>query len=83
MGRVPDQSYRLVAAFSQQTLQQQRDLPVPARDHYPHAASLLTRSLAETTTPPAGRAAIVNVLMVHPRPGRAEQPEDAIVAAGE
>ena len=42
VGRIPDQRDGLVAALSQQALQQQRDLPVPARDHYPHAATLLT-----------------------------------------
>jgi hypothetical protein len=42
MGRVPDQPDGLVPVLSQEALQQQRDLPVPARDHYPHAATLLT-----------------------------------------
>jgi hypothetical protein len=41
MGRIPDQPDRLVAALSQETFQQERNLPVPARDHYPHPASLL------------------------------------------
>ena len=40
--RVPDQPYGLVAALGQEALQQQRDLPVPARDHYTRAVGLLT-----------------------------------------
>ena len=40
VGRVPDQPDGLVAALGEQALQQERDLPVPARDHYTHAASL-------------------------------------------
>src|SRR5580700_6111219 len=42
MGRVPDQPYGLVAALGEEALQQECDLAVPARDHYAHAASLLT-----------------------------------------
>jgi hypothetical protein len=42
MSRVPDQPDGLVPALSQQPLQQQRDLPVPARYHHPHAATLLS-----------------------------------------
>jgi hypothetical protein len=34
--RVPDQPHGLITAPGQQALQQQRNLPVPARDHYPH-----------------------------------------------
>jgi len=40
--RVPDQPCGLVAALGQEALQQERDLPVPARDHDARAASLLT-----------------------------------------
>src|SRR5262245_15132782 len=47
--RVPDQPDGLVAALRQEALQQQRDLPVPARDHYPHAATLLTWRPARRT----------------------------------
>ena len=36
-----DQPYGRVAALGQQALEQERDLPVPARDHYAHAVSLL------------------------------------------
>jgi hypothetical protein len=42
VGRVPDQPCGLVTALSQEALQQERDLPVPARDHDARAASLLT-----------------------------------------
>ena len=54
MGRVPDQSYGLVTALGEEALQQQRDLPVPARDHYAHAASLVTGIIGVSATPPAG-----------------------------
>ena len=43
LGRVPDQPDSLVTTPGQQTLQRKRDLPVPARDHYAHPASLLTQ----------------------------------------
>jgi hypothetical protein len=52
VGRVPDQPDGLIAAFGQEALQQQRDLPVPARNHYPHATTLLTGSPAQATTSP-------------------------------
>jgi len=42
LGGVADQPYGLVAALGEEALQQERDLPVPARDHYAHAASLRT-----------------------------------------
>ena len=42
VGRVPDQRDGLVAALGQQALQEQRDLPVPARDHYRMPPTLLT-----------------------------------------
>jgi hypothetical protein len=42
VGRVPDQPCGLVAALSREALQQERDLPVPARDHEARAASLHT-----------------------------------------
>src|SRR5215831_17961930 len=42
VSRVPDQPHGLVTPSGQEALQQQRDLPVPARDHYAHAASLRT-----------------------------------------
>jgi hypothetical protein len=47
VGRVPDQPNRLVTALSEETLQQKRDLPVPARDYYTHAASLLTQIIGK------------------------------------
>jgi len=50
VSRVPDQPCGLVAALTQEALQQQRDLPVPARNHYAHAASLLTRITGRATT---------------------------------
>jgi SEC-C motif-containing protein len=55
MGRVPDQPDHLVAALGQQAFQQERDLPVPARDHYTHAASLLKEAFAWPWTPDHGR----------------------------
>jgi len=42
VGRVPDQPHGLSTARGQEAFQQQRNLPVPARDHYAHAASLRT-----------------------------------------
>jgi hypothetical protein len=42
VSRVPDQPHSLITAPGQDALQQQRDLPVPARDHYTHGASLRT-----------------------------------------
>jgi len=41
----------LVAALDQEALHQQGDLPVPARDHYAHAATLLTGSSAAAREP--------------------------------
>src|SRR5215469_13340288 len=46
MGRVSDHPYGLVAAAGEQALQQECDLPMPARDHYTHAASLRTHHRA-------------------------------------
>jgi hypothetical protein len=40
--RVPDQPDGLITAIGEETLQQQRDLPVAAGDYYAPAASLLT-----------------------------------------
>jgi hypothetical protein len=37
VGPIPDQPYGLVTALREEALQQERDLPVPARDHYAHA----------------------------------------------
>jgi hypothetical protein len=54
MGRGPDQPDGLVPVLSQKALQQKRDLPVPTRDHYPHAATLL---IEITGRHPAGGAA--------------------------
>jgi hypothetical protein len=42
VGRVSDQPGGLVTALRQEALQQVRDLPVPARDHYAHTATLHT-----------------------------------------
>src|SRR5580704_6312308 len=48
MGRVPDQPDGLVAALGQEALQLERDHPVPARDHYAHAATLLKRTIGRS-----------------------------------
>ena len=53
VGRVPDQPYGLVATLGEEALQQQRDLSMPARYHYAHAASLLIETIAEAATAPA------------------------------
>jgi hypothetical protein len=51
LGRVPDQPDGLVTALGEKALQQQRNLPVPARDHHAHAVSLLMRIIRK----PVGR----------------------------
>jgi len=55
VGRVPDQPYGLVAALGQEALEQERDLPVPAGDHYSHSATLLTGLTGRAMTSSAGR----------------------------
>jgi hypothetical protein len=37
MCRIPDQAHGLITAPGQEALEQQRNLPVPARDHHTHA----------------------------------------------
>jgi predicted lipid-binding transport protein (Tim44 family) len=54
VGRVPDQPDGLIAALGQEALQQQRDLPVAARNHYSHAATLLTSRPPKTPAKGAG-----------------------------
>jgi hypothetical protein len=54
VGRVPDQPCGLVTALGEEALQQERDLPTPARDHYAHAVSLVTGIIGIVATPPAG-----------------------------
>ena len=41
LGRVPDQPDALVAALGEEAFQQECDLPMSARDHNAHGASLL------------------------------------------
>jgi len=69
VGRVPDQPCGLVAALSQQALQQERDLPVPARDHYARAASLLTGITGRRDADASGPAPIGKGLLAHRTPG--------------
>ena len=60
VGRVPDQRDGLIAALSQEALQQERDLPVPARDHYAHAVSLLTELIARSDDAPGSNVAFLH-----------------------
>jgi len=50
---------------------------VPARDHYAHAASLLTGIIGRSDNGAAGRAAIAKGLMAR----QAEQTTAAVIAA--
>jgi len=69
LGRVPDQPDGLVAAPGQEALQQERDLPVPARDH---------RQKRPRRSGPCG-----DRQRPHgpPRTGRAQKTAGAIIAA--
>src|SRR5262249_47895012 len=62
VGRVPDQSHGLITAPGEQALQQERDLPVPARDHYAHAASLRTGTAGKGAGPTAAHSGAPRIL---------------------
>ena len=57
LGRVPDQPHGLIAPPGQEPLKQERDLPVPARDHDAHAAGRVRDAIA--TLPSGQRDAVL------------------------
>ena len=69
VGRVPDQPHGLLAALGQEALQQERDLPVPARDHDAPAATSLRGIIGSSHDGARGHAAIGRDLLGHRAPG--------------